>query len=209
MVGQSLKEERERQAISLKDAAERSKIPLRFLSSIEQEDYKALGGLLYFKRYIKDYSLLLGVYSEALMDECVREFEIGALKSERSLRMPLLRSLLPQIHPRHATVISGGVLGFLIFSYLLYQLLFLIQAPDVLILEPHRELTAAPLPVLNVRGKIARDARVLVNRRPVAIADNGSFEERLYLIKGLNRIDIEAVNISGKSVSETRYVMGY
>lgn len=209
MVGDYLKDERERQNISLREAAEKSKTPLRFISAIERKDYKALAGLLYLKRYVRDYAEFLNVYSDELIDDCVREWEIGSLKSERKERKPLISSLIPKIHPRHAAVISGAALGLLIFGYLLYQLLFLIQAPDILIYEPSREFSAAPLPSIEVRGAIAKDARVLVNRRPVTIAENGGFQERLYLAKGLNRIDIEATNISGKSVSETRYIMGY
>lgn len=209
MVGEYLKEERERQNVSLREAAERSKIPLRFLLALEREDYKALAGLLYLKRYVRDYAAFLNVYSDELIDECVREWEIGAFESARKARKPLISAFIPKIHPRHAAVISGSLLGALIFGYLLYQLLFLIQAPDIIMYQPAREFSAAPLPSIEVRGAIARDARVLVNRRPVAIAENGAFQERLYLAKGLNRIDIEAVNISGKEVKETRYIMGY
>lgn len=209
MIGETLRLERERQGISLKEAAERSKIPLRFLSALEKLDYASLGGLLYVKRYVKNYAAFLGIFSEELMEECIREFEIGTLKTERTRRIPYIRSLLLPIQPKHAVLIAGTSLSLLIAGYLMYQLVFLLEAPDIAVYEPTNERSAAPLPSIEVRGEIAKDARVLINRRPVAIAEDGGFRERLYLVKGLNRIDIEAVNISGKAVSETRYVMGY
>ncbi len=60
-VGEQLKAERERQALSLSDLATLTRVPMRHLDSIERSDFSALPGTTYTLGFTRSYASALGL----------------------------------------------------------------------------------------------------------------------------------------------------
>jgi len=99
-----------------------------------------------------------------------------------------------------AALIFAGVAG--LFLYGTRSL----RAPTLVVSAPEKD-AATSQNIIDVRGRTDPDADVMVNGRPLYIGSDGAFEERLYLVKGVNALSFEAKNRYGKTTSLTRYLV--
>lgn len=93
--GEELKRERELRQISLREVSEATKINLRYLDALEQNDFRHLPGGVFNKGFVRAYSEYIGVDPEAMVNAYLleeREQE-GKDKDEEK----------PAPVPRHAT----------------------------------------------------------------------------------------------------------
>ena len=74
-IGAALREERERQGLSLEDLEKRTKIRTRYLRALENEDWDILPGPTYVKGFMRAYADALGLDAEELVDDYREEFE--------------------------------------------------------------------------------------------------------------------------------------
>lgn len=65
-IGQSLRQRREEQGLSVEEASGRSRVPLRLLQALESDDYRLLPDPLYLIRFLHDYARLLGLDPAAM-----------------------------------------------------------------------------------------------------------------------------------------------
>ena len=99
-----------------------------------------------------------------------------------------------------AAVVLAAIVGFFV-----YEFKFL-RAPELKVLAPAADIATDAL-ALDVRGRTDPDADLTLNGRPLYSGGNGEFTERVYLVKGLNRLDLEARNRYGKRTTVTRYIV--
>jgi cytoskeleton protein RodZ len=74
-IGAALREERERQGLSIEDLEERTKIRRRYLRALENEDWDILPGPTYVRGFMRTYAEALGLDAEELVDDYREEFE--------------------------------------------------------------------------------------------------------------------------------------
>src|SRR5687767_7018900 len=74
-IGAALKEERERQGLSIEDLEERTKIRTRYLRALENEDWDIIPAPSYVRGFLRTYAQALGLDSEELVDDYREEFE--------------------------------------------------------------------------------------------------------------------------------------
>ena len=74
-IGAALKEERERQGLSLEDLEERTKIRTRYLRALENEDWDIIPGPAYVRAFLRTYAEAVGLDPEELVDDYREEFE--------------------------------------------------------------------------------------------------------------------------------------
>lgn len=74
-IGAALREERERQGLTLEDLEERTKIRTRYLRALENEDWDILPGPTYVRGFLRTYADTLGLDPEDLVDDYREEFE--------------------------------------------------------------------------------------------------------------------------------------
>jgi cytoskeletal protein RodZ len=67
-VGKYLKEQREKLGISLEEIAEETKIQKRYLEDLENDEYEALPGEAYIKGFLRNYSALLKINSDEVIE---------------------------------------------------------------------------------------------------------------------------------------------
>lgn len=71
-VGTVLRDERLRQGLELWAIADELRITQRYLECIERDDFKSLPGVFFYKAFVKQYALRLGLDAEALVREADR-----------------------------------------------------------------------------------------------------------------------------------------
>lgn len=99
-----------------------------------------------------------------------------------------------------AALLLAAVLAFFGYEFRL------LGAPGLEVTEPPRDIAASE-DVFDVRGRGDADADLTVNGRPLYSGGTGEFTERIYLVKGVNRLDFEAKNRYGKTTTITRYIV--
>lgn len=100
----------------------------------------------------------------------------------------------------------GVIAVLVVLGYLSYQLSYLVGRPSISISNPRKAESQTRDNTLVLEGSLTRQARLSVNNRPVDLDQDKSFSIRLYLSPGLNTIDVTASNLTGKTVSERRYI---
>src|ERR1039457_6320710 len=116
--GEDLRREREMRGVSLEEIASATKISLRFLEAIEQEDFKKLPGGIFGRSFIRTYAKYLGLDEERVLTE----FQLAAKpQGEVDLhRMTANRLGAPSArNPLVATVVAIIMLagGYELFRY--------------------------------------------------------------------------------------------
>ena len=109
------------------------------------------------------------------------------------------------INQRNFALVLGGMALALTVSFFAYEFKFL-RAPKLEVIIPERD-TASSSDVFDVRGRADPDADLTLNGRPLYSGGTGEFEERVYLVKGVNVLEFEAKNRYGKSTRLVRYIV--
>jgi cytoskeletal protein RodZ len=116
-VGKKLHEARARRKLSLQQAEEATKIRVRYLRAIEDEDWDELPGDTYARAFIRTYGALLGLDGDRLAEE-QRRLRGSARPGERLPRVdPRPRKVSRRRRERRrvpSRVVTALVLGFVL-----------------------------------------------------------------------------------------------
>ena len=162
-LGQELRRERERRAVSLKDMADQTKIGLRYLEALEKERYDDLPGPFFIKGIFRAYAKFLGLpedhfyslylvkTSPATGGEAKPEKPVREVSAEKRRLRPAARAL--------------GLAG-LIF-------LGAAAAVYVYILKPQR----GPLPVISEPRRAASERPAIAPPEVPPVVESGTIPE--------------------------------
>src|SRR5437867_7271499 len=89
--GEELRRHRELRAISLREIADATKINIRFLESLEKNDFKHLPGGQFNKGFIRAYARHIGVDGEGMVDAYLLE-----MKKQEDAERPMGRAAAPR-----------------------------------------------------------------------------------------------------------------
>lgn len=81
--GRTLKEVRERLGIDLKSVSEETKIHIKFLQAIEEEDFSKLPPLVYLKGFLKAYAKLLHLDPQKVIEGYLRLLDRERVEKRR------------------------------------------------------------------------------------------------------------------------------
>jgi cytoskeleton protein RodZ len=98
-IGAILSQARKRQQIDITTVEEQTKIRVKYLRALEDEDWDVLPAPAYARGFIRAYAELLGLDSEVLVDEYRRRHEEPPTTTYE-LPEPLLRGHIPEEGPR-------------------------------------------------------------------------------------------------------------
>jgi len=137
-VGQELKRERELRGISLKDIADSSKINMRFLRALEDDQLNILPGKFFTKSTIRTYSNYLGLDEKSILNlyyETIhsKEQELNQVNEKKEKNKILL--------PKKVKNIFYSVIIFIIFLIILSSLFFILQEKEPP-LPPEKPITS-------------------------------------------------------------------
>ena len=120
--GQMLRTARENKQWSLTDTEEVTKIRVRYIQALEEENYGILPGSTYAKGYLRTYAKQLGLNS----DEIIALYSTS-MKSKDSIAPPVLKTLQVPAKPRSLWVrlaFIGGVVVLMMVVFTIKNLYF-------------------------------------------------------------------------------------
>ena len=112
-IGEVLKRTRTRRKVDIRTVEERTKIRIKYLRALENEEWEVLPGPAYAKGFLRTYAQFLGLDGDALVDEYRRTVE-AAQNADRaySFSEPVLeRRRRPGEEPRRGWPVWASALG--------------------------------------------------------------------------------------------------
>ncbi len=189
-VGEILKNARKDQKLELSEVEKATKIRVKFLEALENNDFDKLPPGTFAKGFIKNYASFLGLpVSETLA------FYRRQVNEEI---MPVLPAQGPKIGrfsltPQFFTSFAIGTLVVLFFAYLVFSYFQFAGSPTLVVNSP-RNNTVVSQDQVEVTGKTDPEASLVINGQKVTVSENGSFDVKIPLQPGLNSLTITATN---------------
>jgi len=200
-LGDKLKDSRESMKMPLRQASEKTNIPLNYLEYLEAGDYDELPADVYIVAYLKKYAEILNLNIE----ETVKQF-----KAEKGVIVDLPKKSKNDkgvvITPKRLTLVVGIIVIALIFGYFWHQLSYLLSPPSIKITQPASDLTTSQR-FVEVSGQTESDVYLTINGKEVYVDSRGYFKSAINLELGLNILKIEAKDRLGKTNTIIRRVM--
>ncbi len=109
------------------------------------------------------------------------------------------------INQRNFVLAVLGLLLAAVVGFFAYEARFL-REPRLELRHPSVDLLTE-VDVIDLAGRTDPEAELTVNGRPLYVSGDGAFEERVLLVKGVNRLEFKAKNRYGKTAAVTRYIV--
>lgn len=205
-VGEILKETRLSRGFTLQHIEQGTKIRLKFLEAIEQDDYTKLPSLSYAKGFVKNYAEFLGLNSRHILAFFRRQTEEVPRSTllPKGLAAPLNQPFLRLTPGRFLTIILVGfVTVFLLYFGVQYLRL---QNPPPLVVDSPKDQLVTTQRRIDVLGKTDPDATVIVNGVSALVRSDGRFFDQVQLSSGINKVTIVATSRWNKTTTIVREV---
>lgn len=194
-----LKDEREKQDLSIDDVVAATKIKRSFIVAIEKGKFQELPSDTYAMGFVKNYAVFLGISEDRAAALLRREYEAKRIevlpkfrKTSRAGRKIILRS------PRGYLIFAVVLI---VFTYIIYQFSFLFFGPKLSVTSPKPGQIIQANSV-HVSGTTDPYATVSVNGEEVYVDISGSFKKTVYIYTGNNKVDVVAKNRYGKETKK-------
>lgn len=206
-VGDILKAARQKENWTIEKVAHSLGIAVRYIKSLEINNYSALPGKIYTKNFIKKYAELLNLNPKSLLIQYLQEEKkqiISAKDNTRSWFVQRLSHLWSTPHfLRQAIALT--VIAILLI-YLGLELKGIFSPPPLNLINPLEGLVKTEANLL-VKGWTSPETNVQINGREVVSNVKGLFEEQINLQLGLNVITVTAIKKHGQSTTVVRNVI--
>ena len=196
-VGEMLKQARAERGISLAAVAAQTKIQVKYLLAVEENEFDKLPAAAFVKGFVRNYARVVGKNPETLLAIFRRDYD----QDKRGQIIPRMSVVESQRRWRWTptlTVVAAVVLVTTVFLvYLVFQLRRLTRPPALEIAIP-QESQVFTSTTVEVVGKSDTDAAVTVNDKPVIVSEQGEFKETVLLPSGTHTITVRAAARNGK-----------
>ena len=196
-LGDVLRAAREARDLDLSRVERDTKIRMRYLTALEEGDYRELPGAVYVRGFLRNYGHYLGLDSDYLIG--LYRAEAGVTPRESTVALP--RPITPR--PR-AFVLTPGVLitvALTLFvavfvAYLAYEFITFAGTPSLEVTDPSGDVAAYEGSEYTIRGRTEPNSRITIQglpENPEALADDdGAFEVTVGLVPGVNVVTVTA-----------------
>ena len=186
------REARERKNCSLKKAAEKTKIPYKYLAAIEAGEYRLFPGFQYAQLYVRDYADFLGLEREKVASVFRRDWQGEGEKGKKGKRGSSLF--------RNGPLFTGT--GLLLILAIAAVSLYLVRQYLVFNSPPSLEVKISCLPgKIVVEGKTDRRAIIRIEGESVGVDDKGEFRDEVSF-PWPREVVVEAESPAGKAKEE-------
>jgi cytoskeletal protein RodZ len=205
-VGGMLRQARSAQKLTLEDVERGTKIRLKFLKAIENDDFKTMPSLSYAKGFVKNYSEFLRLDSNVMLAFFRRQIADvpRSMLLPKGVEEPLNPSRI-QLTPGRFVILVVTALVVLFLAYLGFQYRALQQSPRLSVESPIDQAVVSEKRI-EVFGKTDPDATVTINGVSVLVRGDGKFFDQVTLESGVNKITIIATSRLGKTTTAVREV---
>jgi len=200
--GEVLKTKRESLGKSLETVSEDTKIQIRFLRYIEDNDFSKFDSDVFLTGFIKIYAQYLDLDSIkvlALFRRSKPTIKKSDLKTKSKNLFNIKRSFLT---PKFFITFSISLFLLLVIGYIGIQIYNFQSPPKLQITEPMDNQTTTSQ-YLTVKGKTDENSSLDINNSPVEINSDGTFEKELTLKEGINLITIKVRKNSNTILEST------
>lgn len=207
-LGEMMKKAREEKGVSLKDVSEETKVQMKYLELIESGDYEKLPADVYTKGFLKHYGEYLGLDIDKLILLYNKEKNIVLNiknKGQKIVVEPIKESSFV-ITPKVVLVTFLMIVIVGVLIYLWCQVGTLLNPPLLEIYSPVADSIVNSSGIV-VSGFTNEYTEVILNGRIIEVNDEGEFSEEYTLEKGLNIIEVKAINKLKKETIITRKII--
>jgi len=198
--GQRLKEERLKQALTLEEISQSTKIKIAFLEAIEKGEYDKLPSSTFAQGFVRNYTIFLGLPEKEVLPLFRREFDEERIYKVLPEGVAKTDFPVSRIKKSQFILISFLFLG--LFLYLFFQYKDAIVNPSIEISSPKENEVLSSTLVL-VAGSTNPENVVYVNNFPISVDENGKFKKSISLFSGKAQIKIRVVNRFNKVSEKT------
>ncbi|HLZ48182.1 MAG TPA: helix-turn-helix domain-containing protein [Candidatus Limnocylindria bacterium] len=210
-LGDALRLQREQMGVTLEQAADDTRIRLKFLQAIESGDYQSLPGNVYTKGFLRNYAEYLNLEPDEMVALYVGERGgIEPLRTFAPMKPLVKRSFIFTPTVLVPVVVLAGIVLFVVYFY--YQFTSFAVAPHVDITDPPGDAISQS-PQFTLKGKANPDGRITVTVSPgldpipeVKPNADGTFSVTVPLKPGANHVQVEVLDPSGKQAKASRTI---
>jgi cytoskeletal protein RodZ len=193
LVGEKLKAERLKKNLSLEEAENETKVRVKYLEALENDDYAAFSSDVYAIGFLRRYSDFLGLDSDSLIENH-RQFVGKTILRERRLAPERIK------YKNNFIITPKLFLGLFIFlaiaglgAYIYLQIQHFSAPPELSITKPADNFQA-DIDSITIEGVTSPSATLIINNEQLPPDINGNFQKTIKLAIGLNTIQIISKN---------------
>ncbi|MBU1705226.1 helix-turn-helix domain-containing protein [Patescibacteria group bacterium] len=188
-VGEKLLAMRREAKLTLREAAQLTKIRKSYIKAFEENAYGDLPETLYARNFLKAYVHLLGGDEDYFVERF--EKERGTCDFTQAMRLPRRRTRPWEflVASRFMKMALLLILALAVVAYLGSQLRTITAPPQLTVFEPTDGYVTSEA-TLPVRGQVEKDAAVKVDEVEVILNKDNTFETEVILQRGVNIITI-------------------
>lgn len=215
-LGNILKSARNKKQLTLEKAELDTKIRLKYLKFLEEDDFKNMPPDVYNIGFLTRYAEYLGLNVDKIINQYQNERllynqlnkKIIFFNNEKKLlfspgdknryREKLKFIITPQIFV--SFLIATTV--FIIIGYIWFQVKSFAAAPQLELSNPAEQILVSENSI-NISGQTDLTATIKINDQLIVVDENGKFNEQIQLNRGINSIEIKAINKANKETKKT------
>jgi len=204
--GAILKKAREEAGLSFEEVSRVLKIQSKFLRALEKGNWAVFSDPVHIKGFLRNYAEFLGTNPEEVLAFWRREYD-ETKAGGRSLSV--LKPIKMTKFVLSPDVILAAVSALLIlsfFGYIYFQYRSFVGAPQLVLEHPVQNVTTAK-ELINVLGRVDKDAKLTINGQEISLNEDGSFAVAVPLVDGINTLNFVAANKLGRETKLTRTVI--
>jgi len=206
-LGEKLRKLRSEKRISLNEVSRVTRIQSAYLEYLEEGMYEKLPADVYVKGFLRSYADFLGINEQILIK--LYEKEKGIRKNVAENKFPQIRKSASKpinisafvVTPQKLAIYLIALLIIAGITYLYREIGSFSDAPRLIILNPAAD-TRIENNSLSIEGITEKDAKLFINDQPILVNDDGKFKENVTLQKGVNMINLKAINKFGKETEK-------
>lgn len=189
-VGEILRNKRKELNFDLQTVEKATKIRVKFLLALENNEFDKLPPGAFARGFIKNYATFLGLPVEETLAFYRRAANEEKLSVAPSKPLRIGRFALS---PQFFTLVGFGTLLVVFFAYLIFAYFQFAGAPMLVVNTPANN-SVVNTEKIEVAGKTDPEVTLVINDQKVPVAENGSFDVSVPLSPGLNTLTITATN---------------
>lgn len=187
--GDLLREARLEKQLTLESIAKKINISPDYLLALENNSYEKLPAGLYGRNFVREYAKFLHLNQKELLNLWQKEILVNSNTDPFSRKIIARHKFVvfPKLL-RNLLIITAVIICFL---YLIFYFKRITLPPQLEIIYPATNLALAESHI-TILGQTENEAEVSINGERVLNNNNGFFEQKINLKKGLNNITIKA-----------------
>lgn len=201
-VGELLKNKRLEKKLTLSQVEKTTRIRVKFLEWIENNQFDLFSSQITLKGFIKNYASYLNISDDEVMAFYRRQsedYKIPTVAKEE------ISSNKFRLTPKIFTISSVCALLAMFFLFLVYQYWQYSSAPMLSISQPVDNIVVK-VDEIETNGTIDPQATLTINDQLVATNEDGKFSTKIPLTPGLNTLTYKATNKFEKNTTKLRHL---